>query len=177
MNEPTGLAGTPPVAKDVDGLLRAEEPEVEHPRTNQVSASPLCTPTPLRAPMTPPPGSGSERTGSAFGYFSPSPLLFQATVESAPPTPSTEPAKVVGRDDPATAAVLEEGRAEGGDEDQGDRKHVGPGAVGEPPALVYVQPSPGQLERGVPVTGWLCDPEWLRRRFRDFTLGNVQGNQ
>lgn len=182
MNEPIGLTETP-VVNNPDGLVRAGEPEVENPRTNKIPVSPLWTATPLRAPMAPPssspPPPGSEQPGRAFSYFSPSPLHFQATVESAPPTPSTEPVKV-GQDDSA-AFVLEEGREEGGNEDQmeesGDRKPESSGGVGEPPALVYVQPSPGQLESGVPLTGWLCDPEWLRRRFRDFTLGNMQGNQ
>lgn len=129
--------------------------------------------------MTPPSSSplppGSEQQSGASRYFSPSRL--QATVESAPPSPSIEPVKVAS-DDPA-AVVLEEELEGKENEHQGGESRDGQSqaGVGEPPALVYVQPSPEQMQRGEPLTGWLCDPEWLRRRVRDFTLRSTQGNQ
>lgn len=164
------------------------EPEVEHPRTNGALAEPLWAATPpLRAPMTPPssssplPPGGSDQHSGASMYFSPSRL--QATVESAPPSPSTGSVSV-GPDDPAAAVVLEEGQQaeeQQGNEHQGEesrgREGSPVGGVGEPPALVYVQPSPEQMLRGEPLTGWLCDPEWLRRRVRDFTLVGMQGDR
>lgn len=180
MNGNTGR----PEAPVADYLIRdfsvMGESEVENPRTNAALASPLWMATPLRAPSTPPsstptPSSVSEHSGPALRYISPSPLHFQATVESAPPTPTTGPVKA-DQDDPAVIS-LEEGREEDQADKSGGTKEEGPdGGVGEPPALVYVQPDPGQLESGVPLTGWLCDPEWLRRRLREFTLGNSQGS-
>lgn len=161
-------------------LWQVHEPEVERPRTNEALAEPLWVPTPLRAPITPPSSSpippGSEQQSGTSRYFSPSRL--QATVESAPPSPSIDPVSVAPNDPPAV--VLEDGHEEErGNEHQGkesrDRQER-PGGVGEPPALVYVQPSPEQMQRGEPLTGWLCDPEWLRRRVREFTLVGTQEN-
>lgn len=183
MNGQADPPRTPVNTGRFDDSYSVGDPEPENPRTAAALASPLWMATPPRAPSTPAlsssPPSGSEHSGTALRYLSLSPLHLQATVESAPPTPSTGPAKVEG-DEPA-AISLEEGRKEEEhDEDPADEnggtEQEGPGGVGEPPALVYVEPSPGQLERGVPVTGWLCDPEWLRCRFMDFTLGNAGGS-
>lgn len=77
--------------------------------------------------------------------------------------------------------MLEEGQGQaeepGNEHQEGKESRDGQespdGVVGEPPALVYVQPSPEQMQRGEPLTGWLCDPEWLRRRVRDFTLADM----
>lgn len=157
-----------------------DEPDVEHPRSREDIPTPFSAATSLRAFITPPwssplpPSSGQKSDASSCA--SPSPL--QATVETAPPTPCIDPVKV-DQDDPAPVA-LEEGREEGNEnhtEGHEDRGQDNPGGMGEPPTLFYLQPSPGQIQRGEPLTGWLCEPEWLRRRLRDLTLGNMQGDQ
>lgn len=187
MNQPAGGPRTPVDTGRFDDfpIFMGPERDIEQPRTNAAPASPLWTATPLRAssaaPSPTPTPSASEHSGSAMGYIPPSPLHFQATVESAPPTPSTGPVGS-GQDEPAVITLEEELQADHREEDPaggsgGGAKEEGSGGggMGEPPALVYVQPSPGQLESGVPVSGWLCDPEWLRRRLREFTLGDAQG--
>jgi hypothetical protein len=175
------LVGHPPVFVEC-------EPEIEQSRANEAPVSPRWAATPLRAPMTPssslPSPSECAQPGRTSSCFSLGHLHFQATVESAPPTPSIESEKA-GQDDlPASAASpgLVEGQQEGGNEDDhtegnGFRENEDRGHIGEPPALVYVRPSPQQLESGVPLTGWLCDPEWLRRRLSDLRLGDRQENR
>ncbi|KAG8162894.1 hypothetical protein KVR01_007372 [Diaporthe batatas] len=183
MYQPASRSRTP-VATGYDSFITGDEPDVEQPRTSGAPASPLWIATPLRAPSTPassspPPSGGSEHSGTALLHTTPSPLHFQATVESAPPTPSTGPLKA-GRDEPAVTSPeeeREEERAENQLEEGGDTRQEGMGGnITEPPALVYVEPAPGQLERGVPLTGWLCDPAWLRQRLRHLTMGNTEGN-
>lgn len=179
MNEPLGIKVLP-VNDNPDAPPPIHEPEVELPRAAELLPTPASAATSLLAPITPPwfsplPPSLVQRGG---GSVRASPSLFQATVESAPPTPRIEPEET-GREDPA-AFALEEGPEEGHEdrmEERGDREQERPGGVGEPPTLIYVPPSPGQIRRGEPLTGWLCEPGWIRRRLRDFTQGNMRGDQ
>lgn len=175
MKEPAGITVLP-VDENPDAPAPIHEPDVELPRAAELLPSPFSAATSLLAPITPPwlsplpPSSVHRRVASGRA----SPSLFQATVESAPPTPHIEPAEG-GHDDPAPFAL--EARSEEGHEDRmeelGEREQEGPGGVVEPPTLIYVPPSPGQIQRGEPLTGWLCEPGWIRRRLRDFTQGNV----
>lgn len=179
MNEPSGVT-EPPVANSRTALAPADEPEVELPRASEDLPTPLSALTPLRAPITPPwssslPPSSGQR-GSASNFPSLSPL--QATVESAPPSPYMDPVKV-DRYEPEPIA-LEGGQDEGSDdhtEGRGDGEQDGPGDVGEPPTLLYVPPNPGQIQRGEPISGWLCEPAWIRRVLRDLGQGDTQGDE
>lgn len=175
MREPAGITKSP-VHINPFAAPPVNEPDVENPRSREDLPTPFSAATPLRA-VTPPwssplPPSTGQR-GGASSCASPSPL--QATVETAPPTPCMDPVKV-DQDDPAPVAL--EGALEKGNEDntegQGDRHQDSRGGAEEPPTLFYVQPSPEQIRRGEPLTGWLCEPEWLRRRLRDWTRGNMQ---
>lgn len=175
MKEPSGITVLP-VDDNPDAPPPIHEPDVELPRAAELLPSPFSAATSLLAPITPPwlsplpPSSVHRRVASGRA----SPNLFQATVESAPPTPHIEPAED-GHDDPAPSA-LEERSEEGHEKDRvggrGEREQEADG-VGEPPTLIYVPPSPGQIQRGEPLTGWLCEPGWIRRRLRDFTQGNM----
>lgn len=179
MNEPLGIKVLP-VNENPDALPPVHEPEIELSRAAELLPTSVSAATSLLAPITPPwfsplPPSPVQRCG---GSVRASPSLFQATVESAPPTPRIEPAEV-GHGDPAPFA-LEEGPDEGHEdpmEERREREQERPGGVGEPPTLIYVPPSPGQILRGEPLTGWLCEPGWIRRRLRDFTQGNMRGDQ
>lgn len=179
MNGPAGITESP-VSTNPFAPRPVDEPDVENPRSREDIPTPFSAVTPLRAFITPPwssplPSSSGQKSGASI-YASPSPL--QATVETAPPTPCIDPVKV-DQDDPAPVA-LEEGREEGNaDHTEGrrDQAQDSPGGIGEPPTLFYLQPSPGQIRRGEPMTGWLCEPEWVRRRLRDLTRGNMQGDQ
>lgn len=179
MNEPAGTTESPAF---IDPFVAppGNEPDVEHPRSREDIPTPFSADTPLRAFITPPWSSPlpprSRQEGVASGCASPSPL--QATVETAPPTPCMDSVKV-DQDDLAPAA-LERGPEKANEDDtegHGDRGPDSRGSTDEPPTLFYVQPSPGQIQRGEPLTGWLCEPEWLRRRLRDLTMGNMQGDQ
>lgn len=186
MIEPAGVTesslannpGTVPVLK--------QEPEVEHPRASNIPPALLSAACPLPAsnldslPSPLPPSSGQHGDG---GCTKSGP--FQTTVETAPPTPVMQPVRT-GRDTPA-AVKLEESRDErhgnqkerhgSRDQGHGGRGQDSPADMREPPALLYMQPSPEQIRRGEPLTGWLCEPGWFRRRIRDFTPGNIRGNQ
>lgn len=179
MNEPAGVTVLP--VNDKSGALPpTHEPEIELARAAEFVPTPVSAATSLLAPITPPcfsplpPNSVHRRVASGRA----SPSLFQATVESAPPTPHIEPAE--GGHDESAPFALDERSEEGHEnrmEERGEREQEVPGGVGEPPTLIYVPPSPGQIQRGEPLTGWLCEPGWIRRRFRDFTQGNMRGDQ
>lgn len=178
MNEPPGMTESP-VDDDPGTLPPVHEPEVELPRTAGFLPTPVSAATSLLAPITPPwssplpPSSGRKSVASSRA----SPSLFQATVESAPPTPRIGPAEVGDEDPSAVALDGREGSSEESVEERGDREQERPGSMREPPTLIYLPPSPGQIRRGEPVTGWLCEPGWIRRRLRDFTQGNMQGDR
>lgn len=180
MNEPVGAAESP-LGKDQDADPPVHEPDVELPRAREDLPTPVSVASSLLAPssITPwfsPLSPSSGHMGGASRRGSPNP--FQATVESAPPSPRIEPVEAAHYD-PAPHG-LEEGWKEGNEdhlEARRDRQHNRPGVVGEPPTLIYVPQSPGQIRRGEPVTGWLCEPGWIRRRFRHFTPGDVEGDQ
>lgn len=179
MNGPAGITESP-VFINPFAAPPVNEPDVEHPRSREDIPTPFSAGTPLRAFITPPWSSllppRSRQEGGASSCASPSPL--QATVETAPPTPCMDPVKV-DQDDLAPVAL--EGGLEKGNENHTeghrDREQDSRDGTGEPPTLFYVQPTPGQIRRGEPLTGWLCEPEWLRRRIRDLTRGNMQGDQ
>lgn len=175
MNEPPGITALP-VDSNPDALSPIHEPDVELPRAADLLPTPVSAATSLLAPITPPwfspllPSSVQGRVASGRA----SPSLFQATVESAPPTPRIEPVEA-GHDAPAPSA-LEEDPEEGREdrmEERGGPEQERLGGMGEPPTLIYVPPTPGQILRGEPLTGWLCEPGWIRRRLRDFTQGNM----
>ncbi|KAG6357374.1 hypothetical protein INS49_013251 [Diaporthe citri] len=175
MNEPAGITKSP-VFVNPFAAPPMNEPDVEHPRSREDIPTPFSAATPLQAFITPPWSSPLPPSSGQEGGVSQSSL--QATVETAPPTPCMDPVKV-DQDDPAPVA-LEEGREDRNEdrvEGHGDPQQDSPGGIGEPPTLFYVQPSPEQIQRGEPLTGWLCEPQWLRRRLRDLTRGNMQGDQ
>lgn len=179
MNEPFGAAEAL-VANNPATLPPGDEPDVELPRASDDPPTPLSGLTPLRASITPPwssplPSSSGQR-GDASNF--PSLRSLQATVESAPPSPYMDPVKV-DRYEPEQIAL-------GGGEDQesddhtegrGDGEQDGPGGVGEPPTLLYVPPNPGQIQRGEPISGWLCEPAWLRRVLGGLGQGDTQGDE
>lgn len=178
MNEPVGNAVLP-VDDNRDALPTIQEPDVELPRAADLLPTPVSaatsifasSPTQWFSPL--PPCSVQRRVASGRA----SPSLFQATVESAPPTPRIEPVEA-GHDAIAPSA-LEEDPEEGREdrmEERGGPEQERLGGMGEPPTLIYVPPTPGQIQRGEPLTGWLCEPGWIRRRLRDFTQGNMRGD-
>lgn len=170
MNEPAGMTESP-VDDDPGTQPPVHEPGVELPRTADFLPTPASAATSLLAPITPPWSSSlppSSRQKSVASSDA-SPSLFQATVEGAPPTPRIGPVEV-GDDDPSAVAPDGlEGASEHRTEEREDWEQERPGGMGEPPTLIYLPPSPGQVRRGEPLTGWLCEPGWVRRRLRDFT--------
>lgn len=178
MNEPAGTTKSP-LANVSDALQPAHEPEIEHPRTAGAPFAPSPIATPLRELMTPLSSSpipfSSGRNERAPTSAAPS---LQATVETAPPSPCIEPVKIE-QDDPAVVA-LENGREDGRgnhEERLEYREQEGTGNVRESSILYYVPPSPGQVERGEPLTGWLWEPPWLRRKVTEFAQRNMRGDQ
>ena len=181
MNVAAGTTKSP-LAKNPDASSSppVHEPEVENPRTSETLLAPPSIVTPLRGLMTPPSpspmpsSSGQKESASSFA----APSSLQATVETAPPTPCVGPVK--GEPDDPAAVALQEGPEEGREDHEGgpeDREQESISDMEEPPTLFYVQPSPEQIQRGEPLTGWLCEPGWLRRRVRDFAQQNMRGEQ
>ncbi|KAI3396507.1 hypothetical protein diail_12127 [Diaporthe ilicicola] len=164
-------AGIPesPSTDHPDSVPTADEPDATHPMTQDVPALPLSR------PQTPPGHSPLPQISKQEGQRSHVVgVPLQATVETAPPSPATQPSRL-GQDEPvaAAAAAAAEQKLEKSQDDKKKEKRGGEQArsadVREPPTLCYMQPTPEQIQRGEPLRGWLCEPEWFRRRIRDLT--------
>lgn len=158
--EPAGVPKSP-LTNPPQTVPPVHKPKPTHPVAKDDPASPLSKP----------------QTNQKQSHISPMSIQdgqrrhpLQATVETAPPSPAMEPLRL-DQDEPAVAAVglkLKEGQV---DREKGQRgaEQGMPAGVIEPPAICYMQPSPEQVQRGEPLRGWLCEPEWFRRRVRDLT--------